>query len=283
MSYAQADVARIEMDSYLELRNKLQDAGLLDTERANQLVANLTSPVLQRVLAQESHKQKNVDSVFQQALPDIDPQADPSKVDEGIMWELLDKFSKVSNKEMQAIWAKILAGEINSPGSFSASTIDLVSKMSKSDAEDFLRVCSLTISIGGSKIPFFHDILKERDKPNGLIAEILWNLERLGLLLYRPAGNGRWLNAHKESILAVTQGNRGFRMEFSQGQNIPYGEVYFTRPGLELASICKPIPSPTVLEEARQYWIGQSRSVSEIYPYPDHPAFTDTIPTGLIL
>lgn len=48
----------------------------------------------------------------------------------------------VSDDTMQNLWAKILAGEIASPSTFSLKTIDVMRNMCKRDAELFIKICS---------------------------------------------------------------------------------------------------------------------------------------------
>ena len=48
----------------------------------------------------------------------------------------------VSDDTMQNLWAKILAGEIAQPSTFSLKTIDVVRNLSKKDAELFIKICS---------------------------------------------------------------------------------------------------------------------------------------------
>lgn len=52
-----------------------------------------------------------------------------------------EAVGNISNEQMQDIWARILAGEINVPGSFSLRAIDLIKNIGQIDAELFERVC----------------------------------------------------------------------------------------------------------------------------------------------
>jgi hypothetical protein len=48
----------------------------------------------------------------------------------------------VSDDAMQNLWAKILAGEIARPTTYSLKTIDVLRNLSKKDAELFVKICS---------------------------------------------------------------------------------------------------------------------------------------------
>lgn len=49
----------------------------------------------------------------------------------------------VSREEMQRLWARLLAGEVRQPGSYSAHTMDFLARMSKNDADLLARLASL--------------------------------------------------------------------------------------------------------------------------------------------
>ncbi len=53
----------------------------------------------------------------------------------------------ISDEQMQALWAKILAGEANGPGRFSKKTVNIVASLDKSDAEAFTTLCGFAIKI----------------------------------------------------------------------------------------------------------------------------------------
>ena len=83
---------------------------------------------------------------------------------------------------MQEIWAKILAGEIKKPQSYSLRTLELLKNLSKWEAETFMKFAALEISSGnGSFILNFKNeqLLQDKNKLN--FNERLL-LEELGLL-----------------------------------------------------------------------------------------------------
>lgn len=56
-----------------------------------------------------------------------------------------NEAGNISNERMQEYWAKILAGEVNCPGSFSLKTIDTLKNLGQADAELFEKICSHSI------------------------------------------------------------------------------------------------------------------------------------------
>lgn len=54
----------------------------------------------------------------------------------------------ISDEKIQDLWAKVLAGEIEQPGSFSLRTLDVLRSLSKSEAETLQTIASYAIKIG---------------------------------------------------------------------------------------------------------------------------------------
>lgn len=68
-------------------------------------------------------------------------------VDKDWLNRFFDCAEGVSEEEMQNIWAKILAGEVKQPKSFSLRTLDVLRNMTKDEAELFVEVSS-TVFLG---------------------------------------------------------------------------------------------------------------------------------------
>lgn len=103
----------------------------------------------ERLIFQEAKKQLNIESVTAFA-------ADELKNAESVTDEPLDEDWKtrffniaedISNEEMQALWGRILAGEIKQPKSFSLRTLELLKNLSKEEAEVFTKFAQLKINV----------------------------------------------------------------------------------------------------------------------------------------
>lgn len=80
---------------------------------------------------------------------------------------------------MQEIWAKILAGEINNPHSFSLKTIDALKNIGKEEAELFTTICRSCFVFGdGLFLPYYEVYMKRK---NITYAMIMY-LSELGLI-----------------------------------------------------------------------------------------------------
>lgn len=108
---------------------------------------DLEERVKVRVDFQEQRQHLNIENIIYQAseiLKDEDS-VDSEPVDEDWINQFFETCKNVSNETMQKIWAKILAGEIKKPRSFSLRTLQLLRSMSQKDAECFLKLSKFTI------------------------------------------------------------------------------------------------------------------------------------------
>ena len=125
----------VRTDSVLKSAQRIQDSNL-DEETKRIMLASLS--------VEYSHRE-NVN-----ATVDIAIQSgrihDNSSMDElGDEWveNFVDHVEKVSDEETQRLWAAVLSGEVNQPGTYSKRTMSILSDMSKSDAEAFKGFCSM--------------------------------------------------------------------------------------------------------------------------------------------
>ena len=101
-------------------------------------------------------EQVNLDMISLRAASEIRDAADstdqstPDESDETISDDWLNAFEtearQKSTEEMQALFGKILAGEIRKPGSYSTRTVRILSSLDQNIAAHFVRLCSMGIS-----------------------------------------------------------------------------------------------------------------------------------------
>ena len=94
-----------------------------------------------RRLEEDTRHQKNMEDVTAQAEPHLNEDANPDGMDNDWIANFFDKVRIVSDNEMQSLWARVLAGEANVPGTYSKRTVNLLSDFDKSDAELFTKLC----------------------------------------------------------------------------------------------------------------------------------------------
>ena len=93
--------------------------------------------VAQYLLIKNSQKLTNVESVVSKAEQQFTPdeQVTEEPVEKDWMTRFLGIAEDVSDEEMQGLWARVLAGEIKKPKSYSIRTLEVLRNISKEEAE----------------------------------------------------------------------------------------------------------------------------------------------------
>lgn len=106
---------------------------------------NKLTPQEQTALIYKSRKlvreYGNSKSIFEEAKRHFEANAEEQFVDEDWLHFFFDKAEKVSTKSMQVLWAKMLSGELNKPGSISRKLMHIISIMDVHSAKSFQTFC----------------------------------------------------------------------------------------------------------------------------------------------
>ena len=117
---------------------------------------SLEERTIDRIIFQEAKKQLNIENITAFAAEELN--AEQAVTDEPLDEDWTTRFFKnaeeVSNEEMQAIWGKILAGEIKQPKSYSLRTLELIRNLSKNEADTFMKVANFAITSDGKNYIF---------------------------------------------------------------------------------------------------------------------------------
>ena len=211
-----------------------------------------------RFVEEETRKQLNMESIVEKAVQDVDPEAPTEQVDDDWITNYFDKCRSVSDDEMQNLWARILSGEANSPGSFSRKTVNLVADLDKSSAELFHKLCSFGWRIHGELFPLIFDSAEPIYVDNGLGLYSLIKLDSIGLIQisdtlgFKLSKESRQLPAsyHLQSVLLT------FPAE--EGNDLELGKVMMTPSGIELSRIVEPTPIDRFYEFIYDKWAKQA-------------------------
>ncbi len=166
---------------------------------------------------------------------------------------LFDKCRIVSDDEMQSLWARVLAGEANTPGTYSKRTVNLLSDFDKNDADLFTRLCGFGWVIG-NVVPLVFDIQADIYNRNGINFDTLSHLETIGLIQFESLTGFRLLKLPKR--FAVSYYGKPLSLEMAEDANneLKTGKVLLTKIGQELAPICGSKPVEGFYEYVKEQW-----------------------------
>lgn len=170
-----------------------------------------------RMAFQEMMKQKNIEAVVDDAyalLEDEDDPASDEPVDKDWMIRFFNSVQDVSNEEMQRLWAKVLAGEVKRPKSFSMRTLEILRNMSSNEAKAFNEVCKNIIYNGKS---YFVPGYKDYYEKCNISYETLIRLDEAGLINTRGDIIFYW-KAKKHKKALCYNGNVAILASLKEGE-----------------------------------------------------------------
>ena len=104
-----------------------------------------------RLAYQELQKQQNIENVADKAydLLSTETECSSEPVSQDWMTRFFNSVEDISDEDMQTLWARILAGEIKQPKSYSLRTLETLKNLSKHEAELFEKVATLATRMHG--------------------------------------------------------------------------------------------------------------------------------------
>lgn len=203
-----------------------------------------------RLNFKEQRRQQHVESITQKATINLLDETDVSdeKIDDDWINRFFNYAEDVSNDEIQELWARILAGEVKKPKSFSLRTLELVRNLSMEEAMVFTKVAKYAIKIGNDSM-----LYKGDDNEILNIIDVSFNeivlLQELGLL--HP---GEFVSYELKSTPTINKTGFQFgniltvviRQPNSPAQN--FSVILFTSIGKELLNLVNSEPEFKYLE-----------------------------------
>ncbi len=127
---------------FLQLAKSFAIDGALLPEEKQMLIEDRT---VKRGRLTQLRKQRNIEKIMQKTLGYCANFDVGQRTDHDWFSRYIALSEEVSNPTMQDLWAKILAGELTKPGSFSFKALQVFRDMSIYDAKLLAKACSLAI------------------------------------------------------------------------------------------------------------------------------------------
>jgi len=113
--------------------------------KAESEVASIEDRASKRLLHKESMRQENLESITSIAANELPGEVSKDPVDFDWITQYLDHAQDIRDEQLQILWARILAGEVTSPGSYSKRTLDFLKTLDKWEAVNFTEFCSFAL------------------------------------------------------------------------------------------------------------------------------------------
>lgn len=216
-------------------------------------VSELKRRALNRFVQEQATRQENIESITRKAIPEIKDNANPEGMDNDWITNFFDKSRIVSDDEMQNLWAKVLAGEANSPGKFSKRTVNFLSDLDKSDAEKFTSLCAFGLQMG-DVVPLVFNAEDEIYLKNGVSFATLSHLDSIGLVQFNNVTGFRLLGLPRRFSFFYGAGFIPMVMPKEEKNELEVGHALLTKMGQELAPLCGSKPVDGFIDYIRQKW-----------------------------
>ena len=245
--------------------------------------------VSQRIQFQEEKRQANIGSVVGKAALQLgDGEVLDHEPDHDWTAQFFNDVQDVSSEEMQQLWARVLAGEVESPGSVSLKAMNILRGLDRNTALLFRTLCSARMTPligvpGGGTIQAKVDIVaslhssatKNSLQEYDLSYASLNRLNEHGLIV--PQYNSTWTN----QVIDAGPGKspRWISMAFGfQGQiwvlvpvdkregdfNVEINGILLTTSGMELASVIDIRAMPEYQQAVAHFFEQKGLGMSQI-------------------
>ena len=161
----------------------------------------------------------------------------------------ISEACNVSDETLQDLWARLLAGELESPGSVSSDTMSIARDLKKERAEEFQILCSAVlcdsygtpIIVVGCGDPGANSL-----RPYGLSYDILMRLAHHRLIVNDMSSYIDLVEDSSQPIFAIRQQELTWSLRWSgdNKDNKRIAGILFTSAGIELVAVVEKIPIP---------------------------------------
>jgi len=157
-----------------------------------QMEVNISESVTQRMQFQEEKRQRNITSVVQKAAEELDGKdVDDSDTDHDWTARFFNYVQDISSKEMQTLWGRVLAGEVERSGNTSVQTLSILRNLDRQASELFAMLGSICVSLklengicfDSRVLTLGHDAANNGLQSYGLDFRVLSTLNEHGLVI----------------------------------------------------------------------------------------------------
>lgn len=201
--------------------------------------------------------QKNTMGVLNKAIKKIEYSGIEERIEPDKMKRLIDLSSEFSSEEMQEYVAWILAGEYNTPWSYSLQTMSIIKNLSKHEMEIFRKFCWMVINWEYVFWNFFqawHKNLKKLYEKNIGYNNYLY-MQELGIFSWSDSAAALLNETNKKRVYTVMIWLKGFLLQYTK--EIQLSHSLLTHAGKELYKLIEPVYDADLFEMIKEEFLRQ--------------------------
>jgi len=206
-------------------------------------------------------RQEIIEDITYRAIDELPDTVADEKVEADWIIQFFENCQDITCEEMQIIWARLLAGEVAKPGSFSPRTLTTLKLMRREDAILFERTCAYVWHRADDLIPV---LLQKRepfisdDTPCVEFGELI-HLESMGVISSIGVGE-----VYLTDVTQMQYFDEQYSFSSIGFEGVPVGKALFTEAGQELARIVNAKPDDHYRNCVLNYWRKNGVVVDEI-------------------
>jgi hypothetical protein len=226
-------------------------------------LSEIEKRTMDRFLHQEVRKQINIEQITAQAIDALPMDAKVDDLQEDWIVHFFKQCETVSDKEMQSVWSRLLAGEATSPGTFSKRTVDFISSIDKSEAALFTKFCQFVWLIG-EPTPVVFDVSDSVYEKQGITFDSLKHLDAIGLISLEVVSG--YCKIFSGKFGRISYGKNEINVEFRSDEKneMNIGVALFTSIGKELVPICGSTTNDDFCEYVVRKWFDKGLVMSSL-------------------
>ena len=274
-----ASVLQVRANAQAKAREALLPHNTKVTEEL--VIADVIS---QRIQFQEEKRQANIKSVLRHAKEQLgDKSVVDSEPDHDWTARFFSEVQDVSSEEMQLLWARVLAGQVERGGSTSVRTLQVLRNLDRATARLFRTFCSMCVFLPGGggvfidgRVPALGgDAGNNALKKYGLGFDSLNRLNEHDLII---SDYNSWNTVYQVSI-SILSNSRIFPFRFqnrnwiliplegrSQKNELKLSGVSLNGSGRELARVVNLEAAEQFTEDLRVFFRRENLSMTEAVP-----------------
>ena len=270
ISGAQAEARSTVMDQHSEFHGQLE----------------IGETITQRIRFQEEKRHSNIAAAVVAAATELgDKEVPDHEPDHDWTARFFNEVQDVSSDDMRAIWAKVLAGEVEKPGSTSARTLTILKNLDRKSVRLFNTLCSICVSLRldanvalDARVPSMGGQPGQNSlQKYGLSYDSLNMLNEYGLII--PDYNSYYPYTIPIGITVGVSGQERIRIpftfqkrfwvlepmpEFRQADEFRLSGVMLTQAGRELQSVVAVEPNHQFLEDLNGFFKKNNLQMTEV-------------------
>jgi hypothetical protein len=240
------------------------EASLIKAESEIQ-ITELHRRAMHRFVEEEANRQENMETITAKAIPQLGNSSDPSKMEDDWVTNFFDKSRIVSDSEMQDLWSQVLAGEANSPGSFSKRTVNFLGSLDKADARLFSTLCGFGWFLG-DVIPLIYNEEDSIYNVVGINFSSLQHLDDIGLVSFNNTGGFMRVGFLKQAQILYYGQSITIEFPNNEKNELNLGKILLSQTGQQLAKICGSKPVDGFMEYVLKEWANKNIIASSPFP-----------------